>query len=75
MASVERQPLHTWDSKTQRQRSTGVNFGRFLAERRSTPIWCRRARFSNSRAAREGKIEDKVERNVARTISIGRKEL
>src|SRR5215831_1659591 len=46
MASVERQPLHTRDSQTQRRRSTGVNLGRFLAERCSTPTWWRRARFS-----------------------------
>ena len=28
--------------------NAGVNVKRFLAERRSTPIWWRRARFSNS---------------------------
>ena len=49
----------------------GVNLGRFLAERCSTPIWWRSARFSNSRAARERKIEDKVAKRVAKEISIG----
>src|ERR1700757_198136 len=71
MASAERQPLHTRDSPTQRRRAPGVNLGRFLAERCRTPIWCRRARFSNSRAARERKIENTVGRNAARKISIG----
>jgi hypothetical protein len=37
----------------------------------STPIWWRRAKFSNSRAARERKIEDKVARSVVRGIGIG----
>jgi hypothetical protein len=71
MASAERQPLHTRDSQTQRRRSMGVNLGRFLAERCSTPIWWRSARFSNSRAARERKIEDKVAKRVAKEMSIG----
>src|ERR1700746_620568 len=71
MASAERQPLHTRDSQTQRRRSMGVNLGRFLAERCSTPIWWRSARFSNSRAARKRKIEDKVAKRVAKEISIG----
>ena len=49
----------------------GVNLGRFLAERCSTPICWRSARFSNSRAGRERKIEDKVAKRVAKEISIG----
>jgi hypothetical protein len=49
----------------------GVNLGRFLAERCNTPIWWRSARFSNSRAARERKIEHKVAKRVAKEISIG----
>ena len=49
----------------------GVNLGRFLAERCSTPIWWRSARFSNSRAARERKTEDKVAKRVAKEMSIG----
>ena len=49
----------------------GVNLGRFLAERCSTPICWRSARFSNSRAARERKIEYKVAKRVAKEISIG----
>src|SRR5208283_5819964 len=71
MASVERQSLQMRDSKTHKRRSTGVNLGRFLAERCSTPIWWRRARFSSSRAARERKIEDRVARSVVREMSIG----
>jgi len=38
-ASAERQSLQMWDSQAHTRRSTGVNLGRFLAERRSTPIW------------------------------------
>ena len=38
------------------------------------PIWCRRARFSNSRAARERKTEDPVARSVARKMSIRRED-
>jgi len=34
------------------------------------PIWWRRARFSNSRAERERKIEDRIARSVAREMSI-----
>ncbi len=48
-----------------------VNFSRFLAERRSTPIWCRKATFSTWRAARERKTENTVERNRHRTFNIG----
>src|SRR5919198_5221769 len=71
MASAVRQSLQTRDSQTQSRRSSGVNLGRFLAKRRSTPIWWRRARFSHSRAARERKTEDRVASNVARKMSIG----
>ena len=60
------------DSQTQSRRSSGVNVKRFLAERRSTPIWCQRARFSNARAARERKTEDRAARSVARKMSLGR---
>jgi hypothetical protein len=35
-------------------------------------IWCRRAKFSSSRAARERKIEGRVARSVARKLSIGK---
>src|SRR5262245_61352222 len=34
------------DNISASHRSTGVNLGRFLAERCSTPTWWRRARFS-----------------------------
>src|SRR5260370_23867449 len=59
------------NSQTHNRRSSGVNLGRFLTERCSTPIWCRRARFSSSRAERERKIENRVGR-TARKMSIGR---
>jgi len=39
--------LHTRDSQTHTRRSTGVNLGRLLVERCSTPIWWRRAKFSS----------------------------
>src|SRR5271165_5392951 len=71
IASAERQSHQMWESQAHNRRSTGVNLGRFLAERCSTPIWCRSARFSNSRAARERTIEDRVARSVAK-MSIGR---
>ena|ERR1700730_13586068 len=57
MASAERQMR---DSQTHNRRSPEVNFGRFLADLRSTPIWCRRAKFSSWRVARERKSEDRV---------------
>jgi hypothetical protein len=71
MASAERQSLQMWESQTHNKRSTRVNFGRFLEDRRSTPIWWRRAGFSNSSAARERKIEDRVARSIVREMSIG----
>ncbi len=46
-----------------------VNFGRFLADLRSTLIWWRSAK--SSRATRERKIENRVARSVAREMSIG----
>jgi len=71
MASADRQPLQMRESQTHNRRSTGVNFGRFLADRWSTPIWWRRARFSSWRPAREWKIEDRVAKSVVREIGIG----
>ena len=53
------------------RRSAAVSFGRFLAERLRTPIWCRRAMFSNSSTARERNIEPSVERRADKRISIG----
>ncbi len=43
----------------------------FLAERRSTPIWCRRARISAWRAACERNNENIVERNRHRALNMG----
>jgi hypothetical protein len=48
-----------------------VNFGRFLAERQSTPIWCRSARISTRRAARERKTESRVARNGDKALNMG----
>jgi hypothetical protein len=49
--NAERQSPQIRDSQTHKRRSTGVNRGRFLAERCSTPIWWRRAKFSSSMRA------------------------
>jgi len=44
---------------------------RVLAERRSTPIWCRSATISTWRAACERQTENIVERKGHRTLNIG----
>src|ERR1700693_2663414 len=72
MVSAERKSHQMWESQDQNRRSNEVNLARLFAERRSTPIWCRRARFSSSRAARERKIERKAASSVERTLSIAR---
>ncbi len=71
MDCVERQSRHRRDRQTQSRRSAEVNLGRVLADRLSTPIWWRRARFSSSRSARERKVEPKVTRSVVREMSSG----
>src|SRR4029077_2993899 len=71
MARAERQSRHRRDSPTHKRRSAGVNLGRFLADRCSTPTWWRRAKFSSSSIARERNIEDRVPRSVVRRMSIG----
>jgi len=71
IASVECQPLQRRDRQTQSRRSTGVNFGRFFADLRSTPIWWRRAIFSSSRSTRARKSERRAARSVVRKVSIG----
>jgi hypothetical protein len=38
MTSADRQSAQVSDNHSQKTRSATVNFGRFLAERRSTPI-------------------------------------
>jgi hypothetical protein len=48
------------------------NLARFLAERWSTQIWCRSARFSSSREASARRIEGRVASSVARKLSIGK---
>jgi len=70
MTRADRQSAQAADNHAQKTRSANVNFGRFLAERRSTPIWCRSAMFSTWRAARERKTENIVERNKDRTLNI-----
>ena len=72
MNSAERQSLPMRDSQTHNRRPSGFNLARFLAERCSTPIWCRRAKFSSSRTARERKIEGRVASSVARKLCIGK---
>src|SRR5438445_3863704 len=71
IASAERQSLQRRDRQIHNRRSLKVNFGRFLADLCSTPIWWRRAKFSSSRAARERNIGDRVARSVVRAMSIG----
>src|ERR1700730_10949860 len=73
MASTERQSRQRRDRQTHSKRSPDVNFGRLFADRCSTLIWWRKARFSSSRTVRDRKIECKAERSVARRISIGRR--
>ena len=63
MTSDERQSFQTSHSHAHRNRSAGVSLGRFT-ERRGTPSWCRKARFSNWSAARDLKHAD----NVSATI-------
>ena len=46
------------------------NFGHSLAERRSTPIWRRRARISIRRAAHERKNENRLVRNGDKVLNI-----
>jgi hypothetical protein len=71
MTSADRQPAQTPDNHAQKKRSATVNLGRFLAERRSTPIWCRSARISTWRAARERKAENRVARNGIKVLNMG----
>src|SRR6516162_7112513 len=66
MARAERQSLQTRDRMSHIRRSAGVSFGRCFTERFKTLTWWRRARFSNSTAARERKADRK------RVIKIGR---
>src|SRR6267143_542006 len=70
MVSAERQSRQKRDRQIHNRRSPDVNFGRALADLRSTPIWWRRAKFSSWTAARERKIENRVARSVAREMSI-----
>src|SRR5437016_7970216 len=70
MASVERQSRQIRESPTHNRRSSGVNWRRFLADRNSTPIWWRRARFSSWRAARERKIEPRAASSLITEMNI-----
>jgi hypothetical protein len=60
MTKVERQLLQKRVRKTQKRRSSGVNFERFRADRWNTQIWWRKARFSSWSSARERTIERKA---------------
>src|ERR1700693_2084633 len=71
MTSADLQSAQAPDNHAQKTRSAMVNFSRFLAERRGTPIWCRKATFSTRIAVRERKTENTVERNRHRTLNIG----
>jgi hypothetical protein len=71
MINADRQSTQAPDNHAQKTRSAMVNFGRFLAERRSTPIWCRSATISTWRAACERKTENIVETSRHRTLNIG----
>ena len=53
---AERQSPQARDSQAHSRRSSGVNFTRLFAECCGTPIWCRSAQFSSSRAARGGGV-------------------
>src|ERR1039458_9015976 len=68
ISRADRQSHQTLDRDTQNRRSAAVNFGRFLADRLRTPIWCRRARFFSSSAARARNIEPSVERKADNRI-------
>jgi hypothetical protein len=67
MANAECQPPQR---QIHNRRSPEANFGRFFADRLSTPIWWRRAKFSSSREAREQNIEDRVARSLEREMGI-----
>jgi len=71
MTSADRQSAQAPDNHAQNKRSATVNFGRFLVERRSTPIWWRNARISTWRAARERKTESRLVRNGDKVLHIG----
>jgi hypothetical protein len=71
ITSTDRHPAQAPDNHAQKTRSATVNFGRFLAERRSTPIWWRRAKISTWRAARERKTENRVARHADSALNIG----
>src|SRR3989449_10856577 len=67
--SAQRQSAHTPHSQAHRSRSSGVNFG-FFTERRRTPSWCRSATFSNWRAARVLKTDDRATNSVVSISSV-----
>ena len=71
MISADLQSAQALDNHAQKTRSAMVNFGRFLAERRNTQIWCRSATISTWRAACERQTENIVERKGHRTLNIG----
>ena len=68
--SAERQSAHTPHSQAQRSQSNGVNFG-FFTERCRMPSWCRSARFSNWRAARVLKTDDRAATSALACRALG----
>src|SRR5215472_14956052 len=61
-------PMSCLPSRQRRERQ--IQNRRSAADLCSTPIWCRKARFSSSKAARELRIEGKTARSVLRKTSI-----
>jgi hypothetical protein len=66
---ADRQSAQIPDSQAQRNRSNMINFGLFT-ERRKTLSWCRSAWFSNCRAARVLKMDDRPANRVSSTPSV-----
>jgi len=74
MAMAESQSGQRRDRQIHNRRSPEVNFGRFLADRRSTPLWWRRARFSSPGQHGNGRSRTallSVAKSEVRKMSIG----
>ena len=72
ITSADRQSSHTRDNQTHKNRSVGANFARFT-DRCKTPSWCRRARFSNCRTARDLKAAADVTARTRPALTARRK--
>jgi hypothetical protein len=73
ITNAQRQSVQTLPSQAQKNRSTAVNFGRFFAERWSTPIWWRRARFSSCSAVQDLSSDERAAANTGSTLNIERR--